>query len=1134
MEQPFISCADFKFYSDFDSANFARVEHVQPAPDNVSSKVDVSASFEFNVWTRPDCAGTEFENGNRTWFYFGVKAPVSSSQVRLNVIDINKQAKMYSQGMAPVFKIVPGKPIWERIRDKPTYSTSTDNVFSLSFKYKTPDNPDAIIYFAFTYPYSYIDLQQSLRLIDEKYLHAPALSKDDIYYVRECVCKSVEGRRIDLLTISSYHNITTEREDRLQHLFPDKNMVRPFKFDKKKVIFVSARVHPGETPSTFVLNGFLNMLLSRDDAVALVLRRHYVFKLIPFLNPDGVSRGHYRTDTNGTNLNRVYLQPNMQQHPSVFAARALLRYHHHGGRQLPDTQLLDCSLAQDPNESLLNEQQQLSPTTAEAKMHMTDNASNAEIVVERDVSTLIETAIVTNDRRLSNMSLTEEEEEDEERAGCVLSQLTPSPHSVSQSSKEQQLTFCKRLQGPGEKDDGKLSTTADPIAMASLQQFVGSHRIGTRAANTALLTTTIASIVGGDGDGDSYYGATTADSAATAESSGLFLYIDMHGHASKKGIFMYGNHFDNMADSVECMLLPKIMSLNNHNFHFTACNFTERNMYLKDRRDGMSREGSGRVAVLKLTGLVRSYTLECNYNTGRLTNSLPPTVREHSSSSATAATASALYSSVPPKYSPQVFEEVGRALGASILDLTGQNPFTRLPNSDFHTLGGLRQWLMTNCRTSTPHHHHHIMQKQHQYQLNTDNCQSPATTTSPAVAVVDGAAVTATPLKQGVWRRTSNLAANGPSGRSSVMAVSRHHHHRHGFNQLQQQQQQRGTTVRYRHSAGIGTTSATIAKQSILTSGAVAAPSAASSVTTTTTTMMMMKRKKRRGGVCAGVVSATAAALGGGTRTNSMMAAAAAASSSKRQQMKMAVGAAATVNSRRLKLSEICWIKGGADTGQGKALIAKYTTGAAVATSAAPAVGNHQNSSTEDNLIVSWDSNNANPQVFAQRGTPLQSNFNNNTTNNSSGNARTIRPSVGTGTSAGGGQGATVAAAGSSNVSKRPPPTFRVHNFRRRHHCHHILRHHVTIATVAPPGTAIPTTTGSTAGKGQIANKLHLKQRKLRAATTEQLLPSATAATTAVPSTSYVTTEQLQQNLRLQRSKRKRKRNKSGLVTVHL
>lgn len=64
----------------------------------------------------------------------------------------------------------------------------------------------------------------------------------------------------------------------------------------------------------------------------------------------------------------------------------------------------------------------------------------------------------------------------------------------------------------------------------------------------------------------------------------------------------------------------------------------------------MSREGSGRVAVLKITGLVRSYTLECNYNTGRLVNVLPPTIRESSSKVHTLP--------VPPKYTPYVYEEV--------------------------------------------------------------------------------------------------------------------------------------------------------------------------------------------------------------------------------------------------------------------------------------------------------------------------------------------------------------------------------------------------------------------------------------------------------------------------------------------
>ena len=84
--------------------------------------------------------------------------------------------------------------------------------------------------------------------------------------------------------------------------------------------------------------------------------------------------------------------------------------------------------------------------------------------------------------------------------------------------------------------------------------------------------------------------------------SNLLLYVDIHGHASKRGIFMYGNHFSDMDNKIASMLLPKLMSINSANFDFPACNFTEKNMYMKDRHTGAGREGSGRVSAYKATG----------------------------------------------------------------------------------------------------------------------------------------------------------------------------------------------------------------------------------------------------------------------------------------------------------------------------------------------------------------------------------------------------------------------------------------------------------------------------------------------------------------------------------------------------
>ena len=85
---------------------------------------------------------------------------------------------------------------------------------------------------------------------------------------------------------------------------------------------------------------------------------------------------------------------------------------------------------------------------------------------------------------------------------------------------------------------------------------------------------------------------------------GIYVYIDLHGHASKRGCFIYGNNFLKEKDMVECMLFPKLISLNSSHFDFLACNFTKKNMYHKDKKDGLSKEGSGRVSMFKELGII--------------------------------------------------------------------------------------------------------------------------------------------------------------------------------------------------------------------------------------------------------------------------------------------------------------------------------------------------------------------------------------------------------------------------------------------------------------------------------------------------------------------------------------------------
>eukprot|EP00438_Fugacium_kawagutii_P027969 Skav216359 [mRNA] locus=scaffold3700:22582:27761:+ [translate_table: standard] len=358
------------FTSDFDSGNMGLVAL---KPDESESEADRSGAqggvFEYIIDVAPD-GGTLHETGFKSWFFFGLSvaepvelvhsehsepsepgrerrrisvmswenggnalttsptqpmqapAPGEGNEVDpdppalptipeevpmyLTVRNMNNHTKLYSDGYRPWCK-KPGDA-WRRLPDSPQLD------FSMELE-------EAFAETVYAWPDPQVPLRNLSRSINDRYFPRAGTG---LLFRRQLLHRSLQGRRIDLLTISSMPRSKSEEEpDILPQDLPCATKSNCPKFGDRPIIFISARVHPGETPGQFVFLGALRFLLS-DDPRAIALRESFQFKMIPILNPDGVACGHYRTNTLGLNLNRHYDKPEIQSHEAIWAVKRCL------------------------------------------------------------------------------------------------------------------------------------------------------------------------------------------------------------------------------------------------------------------------------------------------------------------------------------------------------------------------------------------------------------------------------------------------------------------------------------------------------------------------------------------------------------------------------------------------------------------------------------------------------------------------------------------------------------------------------------------------------------------------------------------------------------------------------------------
>ncbi|XP_045111207.1 cytosolic carboxypeptidase Nna1-like isoform X2 [Portunus trituberculatus] len=279
---------------------------------NLGKAVQVSECY-YELHLRADM----YTSRHTQWFYFAVSNTRKDITYRFSIVNLTKGDSLYNHGMRPLMYSRKEGDLhgvgWRRCatnivyfknhdsNDATCYDSDDDGEddapsYTLSFNVTFPHDHDTV-HLAHCYPYSFSDLQEHLLTIQNDPFKASVCRQ-------RVLCRSLAGNPVYLLTITSHDNDDDSK--------------------KKRAVVLSARVHPGETPSSWILKGVLDFLTA-DHPKAHELRSQFIFKIIPMLNPDGVIVGNHRCSLVGRDLNRQYKMVVKEMFPAIWHTKAMVR-----------------------------------------------------------------------------------------------------------------------------------------------------------------------------------------------------------------------------------------------------------------------------------------------------------------------------------------------------------------------------------------------------------------------------------------------------------------------------------------------------------------------------------------------------------------------------------------------------------------------------------------------------------------------------------------------------------------------------------------------------------------------------------------------------------------------------------------
>lgn len=184
---------------------------------------------------------------SKTWFYFSLRGMSKDETFLFCIKNMGLQGKLFKTGLRPVYRSNSNQK-WRRVLGDVVYrSDKTASIVTWTHKFDELEDPDDVFYFAYTYPYSY-----SETLVKSRKLVGRLQKSKEAYIHREVLAYSLEGREMEMLTLTSFKGMLKIREPLIEGpgcLPHGDYLSRPMKFEGKKTIFLTCRVHPGETPA---------------------------------------------------------------------------------------------------------------------------------------------------------------------------------------------------------------------------------------------------------------------------------------------------------------------------------------------------------------------------------------------------------------------------------------------------------------------------------------------------------------------------------------------------------------------------------------------------------------------------------------------------------------------------------------------------------------------------------------------------------------------------------------------------------------------------------------------------------------------------------------------------------------------